>query len=140
MKKNFIAGSITLMMIIVLIGIFYNRESEAEMEVYNSSSVIMGEYHDERIVVIVNRRKISDKQDCAERIVGKCRENSFENFRFSYDQSKPNELDVTVCRNKKEADEGKRNFRFRYIQKAQERQYNIIDDPEQFQIEILDED
>lgn len=140
MKKIFIVKCFILIIVISLIVIFYDRESEGEMVIYSSSSIMMGEYYNERIVVIVNQRKISDKQDYAERIVKQCRENSFKNVRFSYDLSKPNELDVTVCRNKKEADEGKRNFRFRYIQKVQERQYNIIDDPEQFQIEILDED
>ena len=139
MKRKFITGYLILMMIISLIVMCHDRESE-EIVVYNSSSIIMGEYHKERIEVIVNRRKISDRQKCAERIVEKCRENSFKNVRFSYDLSKPNELDIIVCRNEKEADEGRWNFRFRYVQKAGKGQYNIIDHPEKFRIEILHED
>lgn len=139
MKRKFITGYLILMMIISLIVMCHDRESE-EIVVYNSSSIIMGEYHKERIEVIVNRRKISDRQKCAERIVEKCRENSFKNVRFSYDLSKPNELDIIVCRNEKEADEGRWNFRFRYVQKAGKGQYNIIDHPEKFRIEILQED
>lgn len=139
MKKKFIVGCIILMIIISWVVIFCGGDL-GEMLIYNSSSTIMGEYHNERIVVIVNQRRILDKWDCAEQIVEKCRENSFKNVRFSYDLSKPNELDVIVCRNKKDADEGKWDFRFRYIQETGERQYNIVNDPEKFQIEILHED
>lgn len=139
MKKKFIVGCIILMIIISRVVIFCGGDL-GEMLIYNSSSTIMGEYHNERIVVIVNQRRILDKWDCAEQIVEKCRENSFKNVRFSYDLSKPNELDVIVCRNKKDADEGKWDFRFRYIQETGERQYNIVNDPEKFQIEILHED
>lgn len=139
MKKKFIVGCIILMIIISRVVIFCGGDL-GEMLIHNSSSTIMGEYHNERIVVIVNQRRILDKWDCAEQIVEKCRENSFKNVRFSYDLSKPNELDVIVCRNKKDADEGKWDFRFRYIQETGERQYNIVNDPEKFQIEILHED
>lgn len=139
MKKKFIVGCIILMIIISWVLIFCGGDI-GEMLIYNSSSTIMGEYHNERIVVIVNQRRILDKWGCAEQIVEKCRENSFKNVRFSYDLSKPNELDVIVCRNKKDADEGKWDFRFRYIQETGERQYNIVNDPEKFQIEILHED
>lgn len=140
MKRNFIAECIILMMIISLIAMCHDRKSEEEMMVYNSSAFTMGECHNERIVVIVNQRKISDKQKYAERIVEKCRENNFKNVRFSYDLSKPNELDIIVCRNEKEADEGRWDFRFRYVQKVGKGQYNIIDHPEKFRIEILHED
>lgn len=139
MKKKFIVGCIILMIIISRVVIFCGGDL-GEMLIYNSSSTIMGEYHNERIEVIVNQRRILDKWDCAEQIVEKCRENSFKNVRFSYDLSKPNELDVIVCRNKKDADEGKWDFQFRYIQETGERQYNIVNDPEKFQIEILHED
>ncbi len=140
MKRDFITGCIILMIIISLIAMCHDRKPEEEMAVYNSSAFTMGEYRNERIVVIVNQRRILDKQKYAERIVEKCRENSLKNVRFSYDLSKPNELDVIVCRNEKEADEGRWNFRFRYVQKAGKGQYNIIDHPEKFRIEILHED
>ncbi len=138
MRRDYIIGCIILTISITLAVMFGSKESQ-DMLVYSSSSASMGGYHSERIIVIANEKGISDKEKCAEKIVEKCRENSFKNVRFSYDLSKPNELVVTVCRNKKEADKGEGDFKFRYIQEAEERQYNIIDDPEKFRIEMLEE-
>ncbi len=137
MKRKFMMQCAIWLVIISGILFYCDSEKEEEMLIYSSSPMLTGDYHNERIVVVVNQRKISDRQDLAERIVQKCRDNSFKNVRFSYDLSKPNRLDVTVCLDEKEADQGEWEFQFRYVQKETDERYNIIDHPEKFRIEIL---
>ena len=67
-----------------------------DMDVYGSHAMTSDNYHEERLTVVVNKVYVEDQKVCAEEIVKRCRENSFKSVRFSYDQSIPNALYVTV--------------------------------------------
>ena len=74
-----------------------------DMDVYGSYAMTADNYHEERLTVVVNKLYVADQKVCAEEIVKRCRENSFKSVRFSYDQSIPNALYVTVYSSKRQA-------------------------------------
>ena len=86
-----------------------------DMDVYNSHAMTADNYHEERLMVVVNKLYVVDQKICAEEIVKRCRENSFKSVRFSYDQSVPNALYVTVYASKRQAEKGKQMFSFSYL-------------------------
>ena len=106
-----------------------------DMDVYGSYAMTADNYHDERLTVVVNKLYVADQKACAEEIVKRCRENSFKSVRFSYDQSVPNALYVTVYSSKRKAEKGKQMFSFSYLPQDSEGTYNIIDDSEEFILE-----
>ena len=106
-----------------------------DMDVYGSHAMTADNYHEERLTVVVNKLYVADQKACAEEIVKRCRENSFKSVRFSYDQSIPNALYVTVYASKRQAERGKQMFSFSYLPQDSEGMYNIIDDSEEFILE-----
>lgn len=106
-----------------------------DMDVYGSHAMTADNYHEERLTVVVNKLYVADQKACAEEIVKLCRENSFKSVRFSYDQSIPNALYVTVYASKRQAERGKQMFSFSYLPQDSEGTYNIIDDSEEFILE-----
>ena len=106
-----------------------------DMDVYGSHALTADNYHEERLTVVVNKLYVADQKACAEEIVKRCRENSFKSVRFSYDQSIPNALYVTVYSSKRKAEKGKQMFSFSYLPQDSEGTYNIIDDSEEFILE-----
>ena len=106
-----------------------------DMDVYGSHAMTADNYHEERLTVVVNKLYVADQKACAEEIVKRCRENSFKSVRFSYDQSIPNALYVTVYASKRQAERGKQMFSFSYLPQDSEGTYNIIYDSEEFILE-----
>lgn len=110
-----------------------------DMDVYNTISTTSSNYHEERITVIANRLFIADREQCADHILQKCRENSFQNIRFSYDRSKPNALYAKVYLSEYAIKYGNPVFEFSYTHSAGEYDaYNIIEDVSHFNLEIRD--
>lgn len=109
------------------------------MDVYNTISITSSNYHEEHISVIVNRLLVADKESCADHILQKCRENSFQNIRFSHDRSKPNALYAKVYLSEYAMKHGNPVFEFSYTHNAGEDDaYNIIEDVSHFNLEIRD--
>lgn len=77
-----------------------------DMDVYGSYAMTADNYHEERLTVVVNKLYVADQKACAEEIVKRCRENSFKSVRFSYDQSVPNALYMTVYASKWQTKKG----------------------------------
>ena len=107
-----------------------------DMDVYGSYAMTADNYHEERLTVVVNKLYVADQKVCAEEIVKRCRENSFKSVRFSYDQSIPNALYVTVYSSKRQAEKGKQMFSFSYLPEDSDGTYSTIDNPEEFILEI----
>ena len=107
-----------------------------DMDVYGSYAMTADNYHEERLTVVVNKLYVADQKVCAEEIVKRCRENSFKSVRFSYDQSIPNALYVTVYASKRQAEKGKQMFSFSYLPEDSDGTYSTIDNPEEFILEI----
>ena len=57
-----------------------------DMDAYGSYVTTADNYHEERLTVVVNKQLyVAVHKACAEEIVKRCRENLFQNVRFSYD-------------------------------------------------------
>ena len=107
-----------------------------DMDVYNSHARTADNYHEERLMVVVNKLYVVDQKICAEEIVKRCRENSFKSVRFSYDQSVPNALYVTVYASKRQAEKGKQMFSFSYLPEDSDETYNIVNDSDKFMLKL----
>ena len=106
------------------------------MDVYGSHAMTADNYHEERLTVVVNKLYVADQKICAEEIVKRCRENSFKSVRFSYDQSVPNALYVTVYASKWQAEKGKQMFSFSYLPEDSDETYNIVNDSDKFMLKL----
>ena len=106
------------------------------MDVYGSHAMTADNYHEERLTVVVNKLYVEDQKVCAEEIVKRCRENSFKSVRFSYDQSIPNALYVTVYSSKRQAEKGIQMFSFSYLPEDGDRTYNIVNDSDKFMLKL----
>lgn len=106
------------------------------MDVYGSHAMTADNYHEERLTVVVNKLYVEDQKACAEEIVKRCRENSFKSVRFSYDQSIPNALYVTVYSSKRQAEKGTQMFSFSYLPEDGDRTYNIVNDSDKFMLKL----
>ena len=109
---------------------------ERDMDVYGSYAMTADNYHEERLTVVVNKLYVADQKVCAEEIVKRCRENSFKSVQFSYDQSVPNALYVTVYASKRQAEKGKQMFSFSYLPKDGDGTYNIVNDSDKFMLKL----
>ena len=107
-----------------------------DMDVYGSYAMTADNYHEERLTIVVNKLHVADQKACAEEIVKRCRENSFKSVRFSYDQSIPNELYVTVYASKRQAEKRKQMFSFSYLPEDSEGTYNIVNDSDKFMLKL----
>lgn len=107
-----------------------------DMDVYSSHAMTADNYHEERLMVVVNKLYVVDQKICAEEIVKRCRENSFKSVRFSYDQSVPNALYVTVYASKRQAEKGKQMFSFSYLPEDSDKTYNIVNDSDKFMLKL----
>ncbi len=107
-----------------------------DMDVYGSCAMTADNYHEERLTVVVNKLYVADQKACAEEIVKRCRENSFKSVHFSYDQSIPNVLYVTVCASKRQAEKGKQMFSFSYLPEDSDGTYNIVSDSDKFMLKL----
>ena len=107
-----------------------------DMDVYNSHAMTADNYHEERLMVVVNKLYVVDQKICAEEIVKRCRENSFKSVQFIYDQSVPNALYVTVYASKRQAEKGKQMFSFSYLPKDGDGTYNIVNDSDKFMLKL----
>ena len=107
-----------------------------DLDVYGSHAMTADNYHEERLTVVVNKLYVADQKICAEEIVKRCRENSFKSVRFSYDQSVPNALYVTVYASKWQAEKGKQMFSFSYLPEDSDETYNIVNDSDKFMLKL----
>ncbi|MGN0630172.1 MAG: hypothetical protein ACI4JN_02480 [Ruminococcus sp.] len=136
MKKCMIGIIVGAAFIVSGIRGFYYLQNERDMEIYNSHSMSFSNYQEEWITVVVNKLHIEDQQSCAEEIVEKCRMNNFKNIQFSYDLAIPNELRVSVYLSERDVKRHNEAFSFSYTQDELNGEYNIVEHPEKFKLQI----
>lgn len=125
-----------LLVLFLAVGFLYLQYGR-DMDVYNTYSLTSSNFHEEHITVIANRLFVADRECFADHILRKCRENSFQSVRFSYDLSKPNALYAKVYLSEYAARYGNPVFAFSYTHKSGEcDDYNIIEDVSHFNLEI----
>ena len=107
-----------------------------DMDAHGSYTLTTNNYHEEHLTVLVNKLYVANQKACAEKIVKRCRENSFQSVRFNYDQSIPNALYVTVYASKRQAEKGKEMFSFSYLSEDRAETYNIVSDSDKFMLKL----
>ena len=135
MKKRWFI-SLIIGIIMVISGCLGYLQYGRDMDVYGSYAMTADNYHEERLTVVVNKLYVADQKVCAEEIVKRCRENSFKSVRFSYDQSIPNALYVTVYSSKRQAEKGIQMFSFSYLPEDGDETYNIVNDSDKFMLKL----
>lgn len=133
-KRWFI--SLIIGIIIITGGCLGYLQFGRDMDVYGSYAMTADNYHEERLTVVVNKLYVADQKVCAEESVKRCRENSSKSVRFSYAQSVPNALYVTVYALKRQVEKGKQMFLFSYLPEDSEGTYNIVNDSDKFMLKM----
>lgn len=112
-RKIIIYG--TILSIIIL---FYYAFCHQEIELCSIISSNMGEYRHTYLTVVLNRLYVDDLEECSEKIIEKCLENSFSNMKFNYDNHTfPNELNVQIYLTQWHLKHNKLLYSFEYQQK-----------------------
>lgn len=132
--KKFLVMCLSLVIVILIIFI-QNRE----VTIHDSFSETGTNQYTEEITIIANRLMIWDTEEFAEEMIQKCIDNSFKDIRFSYDLSGyPTELRIYVYTNKLSWHNHVKSFEIIYAQDLTNNPpYNIKDNPEKFEMEII---
>ena len=72
------------------------------------------------------------KEELAKQIIKMCRENSFQSIKFSYDMVCPTELQISVYKTEKDLNDNKQFCEIAYLLDEENREYDIIHNPEKF--------
>ncbi len=118
-------------------GIKQQQEYSSEMEVVNSKNMSSSNYYRQEMTIILNRSELIDYdyEECAMEIIEHCIANDFHNIKFSYDiTGYPNEINATIFLSEEERENWNPLFEMSY--KSNLYEYNIKDNPEQFELEI----
>lgn len=133
MKKRILSVTVVILSVAALL---FLAQFSKDPDIINSRAESSENYLEEHISVVMNKMYVSDYNKAAEEIVQKCRDNDFENIRFSYDLGKPNALYGTVYLNRFSFNNGKALFSFEFVQQDVNGGYNIVDDPDRFTLKI----
>ena len=106
------------------------------IEVCNTQVETGNDYCKQKITIIANRVWISDKEKFGYDMIQKCRDNSFDKIRFSYDLEQHHELIIKVYTNRIGYNVGKLSFTVYFENKEKGRQYDIINNPEKYEMII----
>jgi len=101
-----------------------------------SSTTYNQEYH---LNLIANRNQIDDKWKFAEEVIQMCKDNSFRTIRFSYDLGYPTGMYIEVYLNEEDFENGKTVMKITYCQREGSSGYDIINNPEEFELMVGDE-
>lgn len=108
---------------------------KGEPDVVNST-IYNQEYH---LNLIANRNQIDDKWKFAEEVIQMCKDNSFRTIRFSYDLGYPTGVYIEVYLNEEDFQNGKIIMEITYCQEDESSGYDIINNPEEFELMVGDE-
>ncbi|MCI9154729.1 hypothetical protein D3Z53_17805 [Lachnospiraceae bacterium] len=107
-----------------------------DVEVCSSNPKIFSNGSLEEISIIANKLYIFDQEKFAECLLKRCADNSFREVRFSYDLSGyPKEMHITVYMNWTAWRWKRAAFEICYSS-PEDDQYNMVENPEMFKIEI----
>ena len=126
--KRLLCFLIVMVSIISICGM----DIKKELDLVNSISF----NRDYRLTVIAHRNKIEDKEVFAEELIQLCRDNSFKTIRFSTDFGYATELRMTVYLTEADWKNGESVMEVAYTQESLSREYDIVNNPEKFELTI----
>lgn len=120
------------MLVLCLVYLQWGRS----VEVCNTQLRTSSDYCEQNITVIANKVWIGNREKFGHDMIQKCIDNSFDKIRFSYDLQCPNELVIQVYTNKIGYSIGEADFVVYFKNKEKDWKYNILDNPEKFEMVI----
>ena len=108
------------------------KYKEREPGVINSMKI----NQDETLTVVANRNQIEDKEDFAKLLVKKCKDNAFQSVRFSADYEYATSLNLRVYLWKDEIEGQEPVMVVEYKPVEWGMDYDIVHDPEKFQMYV----
>lgn len=123
---------ICLLCVAVFVSGCGQKHKEGEPDVI--SSIKMNQ--DEMLTVVANRNQIEDKEEFAELLVKKCKENSFQSVKFSTDSGYVTSLDLRVYLWEDEIEGQEPIMVVEYKPVEWGKDYDIVNDPEKFQMYV----
>ena len=101
-----------------------------EPDVKNSMSF----NREQHLTVIAYRNKIEDKEAFAEELIQMCKDNSFKTIKFSTDRGYATGIYMNVYLTEKDWKNGKKVMEVEYTQGPGKLEYDIINNPEEFEL------
>lgn len=108
------------------------KHKEGEPDVISSMKI----NQDETLTVVANRKQIEDKEDFAKLLVKKCKDNSFQSVRFSTDYGYATSLNLRVYLWEDEIEGQEPVMVVEYKPVEWGMDYDIVHDPEKFQMYV----
>lgn len=117
-------------------GYHFEKKSEEEISVEPDvvSSISMN--RDQYLTVVANRDRIEDKEEFARLLVKMCRENSFHTIKFSTDRGYATGIHMQVYLCDNDIEEAKVAMKIDYVQREYNENYDICDNPEEFELHV----
>ena len=123
---------ICLLCVAVFVSGCGQKHKEGEPDVI--SSIKMNQ--DEMLTVVANRNQIENKEEFAELMLKKCKENSFQSFKFSTDSGYATSLNLRVYLWEDEIEGQEPVMLLEYKPVEWGKDYDIVNDPEKFQMYV----
>ena len=123
---------ICLLCVAVFVSGCGQKHKEGEPDVI--SSIKMNQ--DEMLTVVANRNQIEDKEEFAELLLKKCKENSFQSVKFSTDSGYATSLNLRVYLWEDEIEGPDPVMVVEYKPVEWGKDYDIVNDPEKFQMYV----
>lgn len=129
-RKKFII--LSLIVAILSLSSCEQKRVEGEPDVISS----MKTNQDERLIIIANRNQINNKEDFAEYLIKKCKENTFKTIKFSIDYGYATSLYLSVYLWEDQVNGREPVMVVEYLPDEWGQEYDIFHDPEKFQMYI----
>lgn len=124
--------SILCLLLISLLFGCAQKHVEDEPDVVSSIKI----NRDETLTVVANRDIIEEKEEFAELLIQKCKENSFQSIKFSTDYGYATSLHLQVYLWRDQIQEQEPVMVVKYIPVDRENNYDIIHNPDKFHMYI----
>lgn len=117
---------------IIFIAVYWRNNTivYGEADVKNSMSF----NREQHLTVIAYRNKIEDKEAFAEELIQMCKDNSFKTIKFSTDRGYATGIYMNVYLTEKDWKNGKKVMEVEYTQGPGKLEYDIINNPEEFEL------
>ena len=123
---------ICLLCVAVFVSGCGQKHKEGEPDVI--SSIKMNQ--DEMLTVVANRNQIEDKEEFAELLLKKCKENSFQSVKLSTDSGYATSLNLRIYLWEDEIEGQEPVMVVKYKPVEWGKDYDIVNDPEKFQMYV----
>lgn len=133
-KKIIICSLICILFLTGCAGFYKVKHRENVPDAVSSIST----NQDQMLTIVANQNKIVDKKSFAEELIQRCLDNDFHTIKFSFEDGYPTSLDMNVYLWKEDIHEKDPVMKVSYKPKEWNKEYDIKNNPEQFELVITE--